>query len=214
MRYFKEKKQHCVDEKNYVVVHFWPQTDRNSAGHISLDIVNDGKKHHVSYWHQRDISQCEKDKLKTQYEGIVPFWVETLEQDCLIEGYRHAAFENPRLNACDILKKISESKFNFPMQPTQSIKLFSLNIKKMVNAFFEYKENEHKWAFFSGHQYHAVGAHNCSSIALFLLHQGGIASLVSSYADSLRNMGVIVSVITSPIWATGILQLFTISLFS
>ena len=170
MPYFKTRKNdNNVDEKNYVVVHFWPQTDRNSAGHISLDIVCNGRTHHVSYWHQRDIAQCEKDKLKTQYDGIAPYWVDTLAQDCLIEGYRHAATENPRLNAREILEKISVTKFDIPMQPTQSVKLFSLDVKKMAGAFLFYKENEDKRAFFFGNQYDGKGAKKGSRMALVLL---------------------------------------------
>lgn len=128
-----------------MVVHFWPQTDRNSAGHVSLEIINNGKKYHISYWHQRDMAQCENDKLKTQYDGIEPFWVNSFEEDCLIEWYRHYSADNPKLNARDILQKCRETQFNAQMQPVQSIKLFSLNTSEMLQAFSEYKDNAHKW---------------------------------------------------------------------
>ena len=213
MRVFQQRKQN-ISEKDYVIAHFWPQTDRNSAGHVSLEIVNDGKKHHVSYWHQRDIEQCKKDKLKTQYHGVEPFWVNTFEEDCLIEGYRHYSADNPQLNARDILQKCRETQFHAPMQPVQSIKLFFLNIGKMLKAFSEYKANAHKWAFFSGWQHHAEGAHNCSSIVLFLLHEGGIEPLVTSYAESLRNVVLIISVMTSVFWASSIFKLCALTLLS
>lgn len=206
MRYFKKRKDTTIDTRNYVEVYIWPQTDRNSAGHVSLKIMHDGREHHVSYWHQRDITQCEKDKLKTQYTGIDPYWVDTFKNDCLIEGFRHYSAENPKLNARDILQKIEETQFRKSMQPTHTIKLFTLDTGKMLNAFSEYKNNVHKWAFFSGFQHHSEGAHNCSSIALFLLHQGGMGSCLSnSYAESLRNIGLIMSMISSPLWATAMI---------
>lgn len=212
MRYFNNN--FLRDDRNYVAIHFWPQTDRNSAGHISLTIVIDRKGYHVSYWHQRDIAQCEKDKLKTQYDGIAPFWVESFDDDCLIEGYRHAACENPRLNAREILEKIKSEQFTQRMPPSQSIKLYSLDLQKMLAAFEDYKNHDHKWAFFSGHQYHALGAHNCSSIALYLLYQGGMESLISGYSDFLREWAFLIAVSSSFLWVASFVSLCTISLMS
>src|SRR3990167_10379959 len=212
MRVFDTKKTPSFDSKNTVIVHYWPQTERNSAGHVSLEIVFNDERVYVSYWHKRKIDQCEKDKLRTQYDGIEPFWTQSFDQDCMIEGYRHAALENPKLNAEEILEKVRSQSFAARMLPTQSIKLYSLDAKKILEALRAYQANIHKWAFFSGYLYHAKDAHNCSSIVLYLLQQGGFDELVSGgYGSELRKFGAVIGLLVSPFFASSFMQFFALT---
>ncbi len=221
-----------IDERNYVVVHYWQPTNFMfggigvTIGGIGMTIIDNGKKHYISYTFDTNIEQLIQDRLKAakdgtildqlkkECDGFAPYWVDTLENDCLIIGYLHSAGADLHLNPREILEVIKKKQFDSPMQPTRSVKLFSLDAKKMLYALNKYKNNEHKYASFAGHAHHAPGVHNDASLILFLLQEGGIADSTSSYSELLRDTGLILSVITSPFWAKTVLQALTMCFLS
>jgi hypothetical protein len=207
MRLFTGAEASELDESNYVVVYSWPQSERNVAGHISMKIVCDGVEHHISYWHERDYKQSEKDGVGKQYYGVEPYWVGSLEDDCLIEGYRHFSTENPKANAKVILEAVKAAGFKRKLEPEVSIRLNSLDAKAMLDAFRAYKASDHKWGFISGVLVNAPGVHNCASVVLHLLMIGGIEKMAGSYGEWMRNLGIGASLVTAPFWASSLLPL-------
>lgn len=154
-----------------------------------MKIVYEGEEYYVSYWHNRDYKQSERDSAKSQFRGVTPYWVKSFEEDCLIEGYRHAQATNPKMNAREILEKLRIESFDGSMPPKQTIRLTDshLNIEAMRDDFLAYKSTpDHKWAFFSGYQFHAKGAHNCASIIRYLLKRGGLDRHILSYSEIFR----------------------------
>ncbi len=66
---FTKRQETAFAANRCVIIRSWPLTDRNTAGHLSLEIVDGKESTYISFWHQRDIQQSTQDRIKTQYEG-------------------------------------------------------------------------------------------------------------------------------------------------
>ncbi len=207
LSFFSGTSPQAFDPSNYVEIHSWPQSDRNVAGHVSMTIVHKGQAFHVSFWHQRDYNKCENDPLKKKWEGYPPFWVDSLEDDCLIEGFRHEQKENPKQNGFEILDAIKSGKSKpQPLKPEKTIRLNTLDTQVMHDTLQAYKQSNPQWGPFSGTWLHTKGTYNCASITLHLLQVGGIEKVACSYSQNWRDLALATTLLASPFFSLSILS--------
>lgn len=155
------------------------------------------KTTNVSYWHQKDIEECEKGGANVIYKGIQCFWVGEHKTDCLIQGYRD---EDSKSSIIKTLENIEKLEFKGMVQPSLSINLYQLDFDKMVRVFSEYKKDkESKWATLAGRGnfLQNKNIHNCASIILFLLFEGGIGDSTIGYGRMLSQAGFLLGVLLS-----------------
>jgi len=186
MRFFEQlpKTKIRVYEGSYVTIHYWKKTQKNIIGHVSLEIFCNDSRKYISLY-PRNFMESKSDL----------FPVLSFDEDCFVQGYRYENEKN--INIEDILSRLNPW-INNTLLPTQSIKLYSLNVQKILDANLEYEKTScGQSSYFERSLYCQKNTHNNASFILFLLHEGGINKLFLSYSEKLASFLVCISGIIS-----------------
>lgn len=190
---------HCV------IVRIWPLTQRNHSGHVSLEVFCNGEHAYISLWSNDEptLITAEDYQKNRKRLGVPVLFTNSVSDDQLIEGYRHWQPKNKPLTARQILLKsqtLGDDECNRLRkeygEPSQIIRLYSLNTQLIINKFKEFKHQQYpRWAFFAGASSSYNQPHNCSSFIMNLLNQAGITKLLSPIASYSRYLGAMIGVI-------------------
>ncbi|MHB1949834.1 MAG: hypothetical protein ACYCQI_17185 [Gammaproteobacteria bacterium] len=204
------KESRNSESKGRVEIFHWHHKIYNPAGHIALKIVKEDKEYYLSL---NSKMPGKKGSLWHKRNGVDSFFTNNLDEDCLIQGFRHACPEifnyinenkvlGYELNEKK-LKSMSEFQIlelvrKLPLEKQNELKsnskldtfyLKSLDVDTMIEKINELRSvSGMKWALVSGTHYHREHTYNCASLSLQILYAGKLDKLVSSVNQDIFSM--------------------------
>lgn len=222
-RFFKTlvgSRSAVTDFTQCVEVLAWYHPECVPSQHMALRIRELGHIHYLSFSPKSLHGLAERPFLDLP-KGVEGVFIPTYEDELLIQGFRNAwpAIQNElsdqqksfisrssirKISDIEILGIAQSKQFSHERKeelrkigkPTEIIELRTLDINAMVTKLNQFKspETNMQWASFCGTYKHQKNTHNCASIVLDLLYEGGMGAMITSNNDLLGLAGTLLGV--------------------